>query len=253
MENGKARCVICRTVAKSFFTDVLLMELPTDMPQTLLAPAYATSEWKNLGRQLNGRKLLVSRGRHTGLETTLQSRRFHIDVDVFSMLMPFFVSIKDIHVTTLICGHKTLKQALLASQLSRLMGIREPRMVVSVPYMNFDDESINGQSVDAILDTYDASTLRILYAMALGHSGKCIRLRSSLFETIKQALVRMEPLEEPALSSRDVDALYRGIGLDNLQKALSFIRRKQLDRLTPEMRAGLTLLLSSTPLQRNSS
>lgn len=252
LEDGRARCEICRTFTKSYSSEMLLMKMPTELPVAALSPDYSAREWANLGKQLNGKKLLVSRGRDTGVQAELDGRRFHVDVDVCNMLMPFLASEQGTYVHTLVCGHKTLKQAFLSAQLTRLMGARGPRAVVSVPYMNFDNETVNGQSVDVLLDTYDARILRILYAMALNHSGKSIILRSSLFETIEHAFKHIATFEGAHTPSRELSFLYKGIGLNTLQKALSFVRKKQLEKLTPEMRAALFLLISNNePSRKN--
>lgn len=109
IEGDMAWCNLCLTPTKRLNNDVLLMRLPADQPSSSLYPSYATKEWNNLGKQLNGKQILMSRSRQTGLEVHINSSHFNVDVDICSMLMPYVNSLNDIRVTKLICGHKTLK------------------------------------------------------------------------------------------------------------------------------------------------
>lgn len=251
VEGQEARCDICRTFTRRYINNVLLMRLPSSQPMTAVYPAYASKEWQNLGKQLNGKQFLVSRARQTGLHIDVEKRVFHIDIDICSMLMPFLVHESGDHIKSLICGHKTLKQAFLATQVTRLMWKHPPDSVHAVPYLAIRGDPKDIPSLEILLDKHGAATLRVVYATAFGHRGKLITLDLDILDTIDHALGDLDAFEYMGPAMDDLSDLYRGAGLNTLQKSMSLLRRRRSHLLTNEMRYALALLLSRASDYRN--
>lgn len=115
---------------------------------------------------------------------------------------------------------------------------------MSVPYLEIINQSKHEHSFDSLIEKFGATSLRITYAMAFGHAGKILALDSSLFRLINQTIKGTTKHTYLRSDSPVLSDLFKGTGLNTLQRSLSLIRRKRTDLLTKEMQHALALLFS---------
>lgn len=242
IENGTVRCRLCNTQAVLKKKQCLLMQVPKRLVHTNRYPRYAQSDWEGISKQLCGCKLLISRTRDTGLHVEIDTSSYFLDVDLCAMLMPFVLFEQGIAIEILVCGHKTLKQAFLATAVSQLMEIPEPSSIVAVPYLHLNSPKGDPLTIQALLQRYKSGVLRSLLSMALGGTRKEITLLEQDLVLAEQALSQFQ--ERDSIQHYcSLETIWEIFGLEKMRYALSCVKRGRTHQLSQESRQMLSLVL----------
>lgn len=242
IQDGTIYCRLCNTTAYLKKTNCLLMQILQELHSMSCFPNYAQLEWSGLARQLCGRKFLISRTRDTGMCAQIGSSIFFLDVDLCWMLMPFILAQKGLQIEVLVCGHKTIKHALLTVAVSQLMSVPVPSSIVAVPYLHVRGSHQTENSAEKLLELYGAKAVRVYLAMALGGSAKEITLLEDDLRFMGYAAQRsfeMVLLEDHCA----IRKAWHSLGTQKIRHAAAEIRRGHEDRVSLEAKQVFSILL----------
>ncbi len=132
-KNDEYYCKDCGTECKSFKEEVLTLELPKDIDDSLLiVPTFLKNDANHLSKTFKGSKLLVSKQRETGHQITINNKSFNIDVDF--IWTNYFRLFDNEQIIMLASNHQTYQMYLL-NYLNRIISGNEICFVAN-PYMN---------------------------------------------------------------------------------------------------------------------
>lgn len=244
VKNGMPSCLLCGESARAYDRDTLLLALPRRIPAVKLIPHYATNAWLDLSENLSGCKIPISRTRETGLLVSIGETQFNIDIDITWMLYPYLLREWEMEVGTLVSGHKTLKQAFMASVASNLLGVPYPETIVSAPYFSLDFGNREPLNAKGILEKFGPSIARVLLLFGLGNERKDVIVPSRTIHLVQHS-VRIDPelLVDTPSQKAHPEEIWDTFNGQKLQNALASLRRKHPEEISTLIRRILAVAL----------
>ncbi|MGD0977239.1 MAG: hypothetical protein ABR875_03030 [Minisyncoccia bacterium] len=242
--NGKITCRACSEHAENSTEQVLLLCLPIDMKLPQVIPRYAECEFSEQFNFFRGKSILISRKFGAGFKTRGFSKDFILDVDFCWMFYLAALWKNGFSVDTVCTGHKTLKQAVLSTIASQLAGIKIPRFIVSLPYVNIDFAGKEIVSTGNILSDYRPNVIRYFLGLVLGNRSKEVSLPSRLLYLIEHSIIIPDGvLKKPVEAITPVE-IWHGCNQQELIKISKKLRRGEFTSLSNMDKRVLWAILS---------
>ncbi len=137
--NNEYYCKECNTKCKCFKEEVLILELPENIDDSILiVPTFLKKDIKHLSKTFKGSKLLISKKRNTGYKIIIGNKEFNIDIDF--LWMNYFRFFDSDQIIMHASNHQ-IYQMYLLNYFNKIISNREICFVAN-PYMK-DSKMIN--------------------------------------------------------------------------------------------------------------
>ncbi len=129
------RCKKCKTICFGKYEDVLILSLNYDLEKIKkinVYPEFSKKQFLEIATQMNGKEIMVSRNKTTGVEIIVDGRPFNVDVD-FSWLFIFQTSLcKNVIAIT---GYREIFYIFMSAYVNNLLLGRDINYL-TMPYVN---------------------------------------------------------------------------------------------------------------------
>lgn len=134
-EKAICRCKKCKSICCEKDENVLVLSLNYDLKEINkinVYPEFSKKQFMEIARQMNGKEIMVSRNKTTGIDFIVEGKKFNIDID-FSWLFIFQTSIcKKILAIT---GHREIFYIFMAAYVNNIL-FKRNISYLTLPYIN---------------------------------------------------------------------------------------------------------------------
>lgn len=132
-KNGSFYCKSCGSLCTCDRDDVLLLNLPSDINDSMLiVPTFLKKDINHLSKTFKGSKFLISKKRNTGYELYYEGKQFNIDVD---FLWKNYYKLFDAEHIIMIASNHQIHQMYLLNYLNKITDNKDICFIAH-PYMN---------------------------------------------------------------------------------------------------------------------
>jgi len=246
IKDGEAICMACQTIARATQRLCLLLNLPVEKISLKILPEYAAKEGRELLKFLQDKQLLISKNKLSGITVDTSKGQFQVDVDFFWMI--FLASLKKygFSVYTLLCGHKTIKHALLAFLMAQRIGVEVPKYIIAIPYLNIDFGNNKHLLANRLLEEQEQLAIRYFLATTLAAKSKEVVLQSRLLYWISHSIrVDLDKfITSDTESEINIENLIAHYNQQRFQSILANLRKNKISSLSNLDKKLVKIILS---------